>query len=138
MTLEELADPRLGHRTDHAVDLLAVAQQDERRNALDPEARSDLRGAINVELDHLQLAGVLARLGLHGWGHHPARSAPRRPEVDQHRYGCRRLGLEAGRVSVDDPGQEVVAVAASRDARRGRRDAVLLAAIRAGDRRHAA
>src|SRR6185503_7382522 len=95
------------------------------------------RSVVDVELHHLQMARALAALLLDRGRDHAAWSAPRRPEVDQHRHRGPDLRGELVRRGIDDPGQHLMAVAAPGNALGHRRDAVLLAAVRAADNAHA-
>src|SRR4051812_2767013 len=118
---------------DATVDLGAVAQQDQQRDALDVVASGDVGRLVGVQLDHLQAPGQLDREPLHRRRDHPARPAPRRPEVEQDRDRGPHLLVERGGRRFDHPRQRVVAVPAARDALGARRDAVLAAAVRAAD-----
>src|SRR2546421_2961630 len=83
-------DGLLRGRAHHALLLLAVLEEDERRDALDAVALRDLRVVVNVELDDRCAFGVLLRDGLDRRREHAAGRAPLRPEVHEHRT----LGLE--------------------------------------------
>src|SRR5919199_2476986 len=76
-------DGLLRGRADHALLLLAVLEEDERRDALDAVALRDGRVVVNVEFDDRGLPLVLLGHGLDSRGEHAARRAPLSPEVDK-------------------------------------------------------
>ena len=133
MRLEPRAQTWPRDRADEPVDLVAIAQQQQQRDALGAEARGDLGSGVDVELDDLDVTGVVARHLLDEWREHAARAAPRGPEVHQDRQRRIDRDVEGGRIGVDDPGQSRVAEAAARNAVPTWRHAVAFAAIRAGD-----
>ena len=68
-----------------ARDLFATAKDRECRNREDAEAFSQLRDTVGVDFDHEGAASHVPCGGLELRRHHAARTAPRRPEVDDHR-----------------------------------------------------
>jgi hypothetical protein len=58
--LEPRAQSRARDRAHEPIDLVAVAQKQEQRDALCTEARSDLRRGVDIELDDLDVPGVIA------------------------------------------------------------------------------
>src|SRR5205085_7149139 len=88
-------DGLLRGRAHHALLLLAVLEEDERRDALDAVALRDLRVVVNVELDDRGAARVLLRDGLDRRRKHAAGRAPLRPEVHEHgAVGLQNVRLE--------------------------------------------
>src|ERR671939_1570752 len=65
-------DGLLRGRADHALLLLAVLEEDERRDALDAVALRDRRVVVHVELDDGRAPAVLLRDRLDGRREHPA------------------------------------------------------------------
>ena len=128
----------LGVGAEEAVDGLAVLQRDDERDALDAERLGDAGVLVDVDLHQHDLAVGLVDDLLDDRPEGAARTAPRRPEVDDDRHLLRaldHLGLEGGigdvegheerryrwRV-VDPPGVATVAVVeAPATARRGAR-----------------
>ena len=106
--------PRSRDGTDEAVDLVAAAQQQQQRDALRAEARGDLGSSVDVEFDDLEAPGVIVRGLVDKRREHATRSAPGRPEVDQHGQRGVDRAVERGCVRVDDPGQRRVAEATAR------------------------
>src|SRR2546421_5226581 len=76
-------DGLLRGRAHHALLLLAVLEEDERRYPLDAVALRDRRVVVNVELDDRRAARVLLGHGLDRRREHAARRAPLRPEVHE-------------------------------------------------------
>src|SRR5262249_27006819 len=72
---------------DHLLDDLAVAEQVQRRDQHDPVPLRGLRVLVHVELDHVELAGVLGGDRLQHRGDLVARAAPLRPVLDDDRLG---------------------------------------------------
>src|SRR4030088_2661779 len=135
MRLEPGSQLCVGHRTHPPVDLLAVPDQDEQRDALNVETGGDVGCLVGVELDDLDSARVVATDPLDDGRDHAAGSTPRRPEVDEHRNRRPDLLVEAVAVGFDDPREQRMADAAARDAGRAWADAVLAAAVGADDDR---
>src|SRR5205085_1630670 len=82
------ADDLLGH--------LAVLEHDQRRDREHLVLRGGLHVLVGVELDHLDVLALVRKLLEHG-SDDTAGTAPRRPEVDQHRLlGLDDLGDEVG------------------------------------------
>ncbi len=96
---DEFLHLRLGHRTDEAVDDLAVAKGEDRGDRLHPEHRSHLRVLVDVHLGELDGA---VRRGDGPFEHRSegaARPTPRRPEIHDDRDGLgavEHLLLERG------------------------------------------
>src|ERR671939_389327 len=96
-------DGLLRGRADHPLLLLAVLEEDERRDALDAVALRDRRVVVHVQLDDRRAARVLLGHGLDRRREHAARRAPLRPEVHQHRpFGLQHVRLEAAVANVLD------------------------------------
>src|ERR671939_627575 len=74
-------DGLLRGRPDHALLLLAVLEEDQRRDTLDAVALRDRRVVVHVELDDARALRVLLGHRVHGRREHTARRAPGRPEV---------------------------------------------------------
>src|SRR5438477_4455831 len=87
--LDLLQHALLGHVADESLRLPAVLEQDHRRDRADAEPSSGDRIGVDVKLGDLDLLALLVRDLLKDRRDHPAGSAPRRPEVDEHR--CLRL-----------------------------------------------
>src|ERR1700678_766997 len=64
---------------------LAVSEHSEIRNPAHIESRRHFRRSLRIHLEHHRLASQLARHLRHLRRSHPARPAPRRPEIHQHR-----------------------------------------------------
>src|SRR5207253_2872466 len=69
----------------NAIDLSAVFKRQQRGNAGNIKARCRQRILIHIEFRHSHTPRHLLRQLNHYWGHHPARPAPRRPQVKQYR-----------------------------------------------------
>src|SRR6266446_2370695 len=90
--LEELL---FGHVADDALGLAAVLEEDHRRNRADPESTRRDGIGVNVQLGDLDILALLVRDLLEDGSDHPTRTAPGRPEIDEHRsLGLDDLGLE--------------------------------------------
>ena len=126
---------RFRQRSDDAVDDLAVAQDDQRRDAARIESTSQTLVLVDVDLDHLEATGVLMGELVEDRRHEAARPAPGCPEIDHDRRLRSGLDVEARFVGVDDPGQGLATVAAMRCAALARTDPVSPAAVRAHERR---
>src|SRR3954452_17268834 len=77
-------DALLGHGALDALGLLAVAEEDHRRDREDLVLRGRLLVVVDVELDDPQVVAGLGDL-LEGRRDDAARAAPGRPEVHEHR-----------------------------------------------------
>src|SRR5690606_30111593 len=76
-----------GHRAGRASQLIAVRKKDERGDAANTKPGGDFLMLVRVQLDEPQV-GLQHPVGSFKRGrHHPARAAPRRPYVHQHRHG---------------------------------------------------
>ncbi len=85
----------LGHRADDLIGHLAVLEKDEVRDAAHAELGRRLLVIVNVHLDDLGLAVVLAGKFLEHGGDGPAGAAPGSPEIDEHGHvGIKDLRLE--------------------------------------------
>ena len=83
--LEERDHLGFGQRAHETVDRLAVGERDHRRDRLDSHLAGNFRMLVDIHLGELDLAlGRLHRL-FQDRGELLARSAPGRPEIDQHR-----------------------------------------------------
>src|SRR5438105_9496695 len=81
--------------TDSPLGRLAVLEDDHGRDRHDPQLHRHRRVLVDVHLHDLDLIAQLAVELLHDRGDHPARPAPRRPEVHEHRLvGLQNGGLE--------------------------------------------
>lgn len=78
-------DVGLGPRADHARDLVTLLEDDQRRHALDPQARGGDRAPVDVQLGDAHPAGEARREVLDHRLEAPARHAPGRPDIEQHR-----------------------------------------------------
>ena len=65
---------------------LSTVEYNEVRNALHAVARRKSRLTLRIHLQHERFPGHLPRQRVHLRRRHPARPAPRRPEVHQHRH----------------------------------------------------
>src|SRR5262249_5347284 len=74
---------------DEAVDLFPLVEDQHGGNGRDPQAARGLRVLVGIQLTDPDLPLILARQLFDRWGEHPARSAPRCPEVDHN--GDRRI-----------------------------------------------
>src|SRR6266849_3571761 len=75
---------RLRVVTDDAVGLPAVLEQDHGRYGADTEATGCDRVGVDVELGDADLLALLVRDIFKDGSDHLARTAPRRPEIDEH------------------------------------------------------
>jgi hypothetical protein len=73
---------RLG--SDELVDDPPFAEQLDRGDAADLETRREFGLLVGVDLDDLEPVGVLRRDPVEDGAEHPARTAPGRPEIDEH------------------------------------------------------
>src|SRR5262249_9692691 len=95
----------------------------------------DLRRVVHIELDDLQVTGVLLAHPLDERRDDAAWSAPGGPEVDQYRHRRVELLIERIRPGLDDPRQVGVTHAAAWDAAVSWTHSVLRGAVGAGDDR---
>src|SRR5437763_1944887 len=132
--VEPAAERGLGRGTDLTVDDVAVAHHQERRDALRLEATGETRRLVDVDLDQFHPPGVRPGEALEDGADHPARPAPRCPQINDDGE-LRPLGHvgEVAIAGVDYPGQRLMAVGAARRAGRSCGHAVLRAAVGAGD-----
>jgi len=89
--LDELADLAFGNRSHEAVDRAPVLERDHGRDRLDAELTGDRRVVVDVHLHQFHPPARLAHRFLQRRGELLARTAPRRPEIDQHRLLARFL-----------------------------------------------
>jgi hypothetical protein len=80
-----LEEALLRHVADESLRLLAVLEQDHGRDRAHAVAARGDRVRVDVQLRDLQLLAALVRDLLEDGRDHPARTAPRGPEVDEHR-----------------------------------------------------
>src|ERR1019366_8810734 len=87
--VEVVGDPAFELRrwqgADLAGNLAAVAPHDQCRDALDAELAGHPGRFIHIDLDGLETAGETPTDLLDGGSHRSTRTAPRRPQIDQHR-----------------------------------------------------
>ena len=136
MGVHPVAKRRRTQRADDPRDLLPVVHQHQGGNPANAEALREVGRRIGVDLDQLQAAGALLGDLLDDGRHHPARSAPGRPEIDQDRQRAllndrRVIGLAAFR----QPGQGCAADAAMRHSAGRRPDPILPSAVGTADQR---
>jgi hypothetical protein len=93
-----------------------------------------LQPRVLVDIDFESTRPVASQL-LEDRRHEPARSTPRRPEVDQHGRRRARLDIERLICRLDHPWQGFAARTAVRRPTRPRADGVSCAAVRAGEDR---
>src|SRR5579859_6884477 len=86
LKLPEQGRLRLG--ADDLLDDLTVLEHCQRRDVQDPVGPHDLGVVVYIELDDVDLAGVLSSDLLEYRGNHSARTAPLRPVVDQYGLGA--------------------------------------------------
>ncbi len=87
--LEPFEQRWLPDDADNPVDLLAVLEDEQRRDAEDVEAAGGGGVLVDVQLGHAHASGHLGGQLVDDRRDHPAGAAPRGPQVDQH--GHRRL-----------------------------------------------
>src|SRR5207253_3957283 len=75
-----------GDGTDHAADLLAILEEDQRGDTHDAVTTRYVGAIVHVHLDGAQAALILAGQLLDDRSDLAARAAPGRPEVYQHRF----------------------------------------------------
>src|SRR5690349_16107706 len=93
--IEHLLDIGLADGADPLLDHLAAFEQQQRGNPADVIAHGRLAVVVDVQFADLCLARILGRDNVNGWRHHPARSAPFSPEINQHRFRrVEHLGVE--------------------------------------------
>ena len=100
------------------------------------EAGADSGILVDVDLDHLDLTGVVGGEALEYRGDHLARNAPRRPQVDDYGDRSLRLLVERRGVRRHQPGDQFVAAAAARNPASDRPDAVAGRTRRAAELGH--
>src|SRR5262249_34838654 len=83
--LDHLQQDLAGGRADVLVHHPPLLEQEERRDALDPVTPGDPALVIDVDLPQAQLSVEVVGQPVQNRGHHPAGSAPLRPEIDQDR-----------------------------------------------------
>src|SRR4029077_6172001 len=76
-----LVDDLFGVGPDDPIDELAFFVEEERRDAHDPEGAGFLAVVVGVELAESDLPGVAVAQPIDDRRDHPARPAPRRPDV---------------------------------------------------------
>ena len=74
--------------TDKTLDDLAVLEEDQGGDRIDAITGGQIHVLVGIDLDDLDGLGVIWRELLHERGDPAARTAPRGPEIDQHRL-CR-------------------------------------------------
>src|SRR5690606_24212030 len=125
------------HGAGCAGDLAAAGKKNHRRYAADAEAGGGVRLRIAIELHEPHPRLQLGGRGREGRRHRPARAAPGRPHVDQHRHvAVPYLAVEHGGVRLGGPAREQPRLAAAAARGLGRpvpRDAVDAGALRADD-----
>src|SRR5712691_1192200 len=84
MRRELLHQLRLWEVTDDAIGLAAVLEQDHGRDGADAKTPGGDRIGVDVKLRDAELLALLVRDVLEDRSDHPARTAPRRPEIDEH------------------------------------------------------
>ena len=83
MTIKEGLQLGLGHRSFVAGQFHAIAEEDQQRQAGDPEAVAGGGIGVSLELAHRQTALVLGGGPVHQRGHQTTGAAPRCPEIDK-------------------------------------------------------
>lgn len=116
-------------------DRLALVQDEQGRHRLHLEPPTEPWVLVDVDLDELDLSGEVPGDLFESWADHAAGAAPGGPEVDYdgHRGVVSDLG-EVAVARVDDPGQGLLAVAASGPSLGGHGNPVAATAVRAGHR----
>lgn len=131
------AQRRLGRCSRLAVDDLTSPHQQERRDALHGETSRHARRGVGVHLDELHASRELVRELVQHRADHAARTAPRRPDVDQNRE---RPGVgnlrERAVISLRDPRQRLVTLSAAGCSASGCWHPVLATAVLALDHVH--
>src|SRR5206468_2002713 len=102
MRLEEGAHVRKRQCADELVDHAAAAEQLDRRDAADLELLGQVLVLVGVDLDDLDVAGVLIGYLFEDRTQRAARAAPGSPEVHQYRLGRRGLEHLGGKVCRGD------------------------------------
>jgi len=74
------------HRTCLSRDFSSAPEQRQGRNTADVVSHAEFLGLLGIELRQPELRFELSRGLYERWRHHPAGAAPRRPEIDEHRY----------------------------------------------------
>ena len=90
-TIDERLDAGLGQRPHEAVYRLAILEGEHRGDRLDAHLARDLRVVVDIELDQFDGALGGANRLLQDRRQLAARTAPRRPEIHQHRNLARRV-----------------------------------------------
>ncbi len=98
----------LGHGSDHALAQLALLEDDQSRNAHHVVGAGGLGILVDIEFRHSELALVLGGDLFDDGFDHPARAAPCRPEVDEHRSVARDELVEVLVVGGDGVGRHSV------------------------------
>src|SRR5688500_9149551 len=76
---------QFGRHTDETINLSAVFEHEQSRNALNVEARRRGGILVDIEFRHLQASRHLSRQFVHHRRNHPTWTAPSRPQVEHHR-----------------------------------------------------
>src|ERR1043165_9683421 len=79
-------DRLFARRTNHALDFLSVAEEDQRRNTFDPVALCGRRVVVHIQLHHARGVAILLCHRSYGRSQHAARGTPLRPKINQHRF----------------------------------------------------
>src|SRR5205085_3195547 len=86
----------LGQGADLGGGYLAALEDDHRRNSANPIFHWGLRVLVDIDLGDGHPAGHVGCELFEEWADHAARSAPFRPEIDDHRpAGAEHFGVEA-------------------------------------------
>ena len=79
------SESRLGHSTNDTLFPLPILEEENCWDAPDPVLRRNAGAIVGVELEALDLSGILLGQLIHHRRYHPARPAPWRPKLHQHR-----------------------------------------------------
>src|SRR5687767_12204355 len=94
--LELCFEAALRPRTDDALRLRAILEEDQRRDRKHVELRRRLLVVVDVQRDDADIVALVRHL-LENRVDHSARTAPRRPEVDEHGFtGVQNIVLKVG------------------------------------------
>src|SRR5262245_14283070 len=86
MGVEQLLQISFAYGTDFLRDHFAALENQQRRNAADVIPHRSPAIFVDVQLADLHLAVILVSYRVDRRTHHPARTAPFRPKIHQHRY----------------------------------------------------
>jgi hypothetical protein len=105
VAVDDLGDLLFGDRADDLIGNLAALENQKCGDATDIVTARRIHVLIDIQLDHLEFAGVVVCDLSHRWRKHMARTAPICPKIHHHRLrvaGVKHLGLKAAVCNAGD------------------------------------